>query len=117
MHTKLGLCGQSSDDSIAGEEDYYVRWMEWRSPDVVQRYELVKKAQTRLSKYGKRLPGNKFRNRKRRDNVGPSSRAPPAGLPINLYNPQWYMDLPERARIDLNAGEPIKFATAPTDNA
>ena len=90
--------------------------MDWRSPDVVQRYELVKNAQNGLSKYGKRLPGNKFRSRKRRDNVGTTARAPPAGLPINLYNPQWYEALTAKAKIDLDAKSRIVFVTGPTDN-
>lgn len=94
MHAALGLVGQSSDESVAGESSYYVRKMDWRSPDVVKCYELVKKAQsTGFNMYGKRSPGTKPRDRKRRQGASLTSRTAPAGLPSNLYDGDWYQSL------------------------
>lgn len=116
MHSKLGLAGQSSDESPDERDVSIVREMDWRAPEVIQRYELVKKAQgSGLNRFGKRLPGTKPRTRIRRAGIASTARNAPAGLPINLYNPEWYLSLSGREKDDLAAKPAIRFLTHARD--
>lgn len=117
MHDALKLTGQSSDESVAGEDVYYVRKMDWRSQEVVKHYDFLKIAQNAgFDQYGKRRSGTKPRTRKRRQGAALTSRRPPAGLPINLYDAGWYMALSKRDQRDLDAKEAIEFLTAAGDD-
>lgn len=112
MHSKLGLAGQSSDDSMPDSDTHYVREMDWRAPDIVKRYEMVAKCmESGYTAYGKRKSGNKPRKRIRRKGYGPTSRRVPAGLPINFYDAEWYTDLNSRQQRDLGATAEMVFLT------
>lgn len=112
MHQELGLAGQSSDDSLPGSDTYIVREMDWRSPEIVNRYGMVKTTMSNgYTEYGKRRSGTKPRQRLRRKDYGYTSRQVPAGLPINFYNPTWYMSLNWRQKRDLEAKEEVTFST------
>ena len=109
MHEQLGLEGMSSDDSEVETPERYVRAMSWRSHDVVKHYKKIDLYRKKMTKWGKYLPGTKPPTRHRIRGAPSSSRPPPTGKPINLYDAEWYAGLTHGQRVDLKAKAAMNF--------
>lgn len=109
MHQQLGPEGMSSDDSEADENGRYVRKIEWRSPEVIERYALVDSLRRSMTKWGTLKRGCKPQERKREERAPGSSRPAPTGKPINFYDPAWYNKLTPLEKRDLKAETAMEF--------
>lgn len=109
MHVELGQEGMSSDDSEADVDGRYVRKMGWRSPEVIGCYAIVDPLRKSMTKWGKLRPGFKPNERKRETGTPSSSRPPPIGKPINLYDSVWYNMLTPFEKQDLMAKPAINI--------
>ncbi len=89
---RLGLNGQSEDESDEESDVYTPVELYWRNPLVQRLLDFVDKCREQYARTpsGKRLPGNQFRTRERSVNPSVSQDSPPSGLPINLYMDTWY---------------------------
>lgn len=105
MVDRLGVDGQSSDDSDGGE--FTVSYLDWRSDQVTQLLDFCDENRTLTTESGNRRPGTVPRERIREDNPRPSRRGPKIGLPRNFYNDLWYASLGTTAREDVDAQPPI----------
>ena len=94
---RLGLNGQSEDESGDESDIYTPVELYWRNPLVQRLVDFIDKCREQYARTpsGKRLPGNQFRTRERSINPSISQNKPPSGLPINLYMHTWYLSLGE----------------------
>lgn len=94
---RLGLNGQSEDESGDESDIYTPVELYWRNPIVQRLLDFIDNCREQYARTpnGKRLPGNQFRTRERSVNPTISRNNPPSGLPINLYMDTWYAALGE----------------------
>ena len=94
---RLGLNGQSEDESDEESDVYTPVELYWRNPLVQRLLDFIDRCREQYARTpsGKRLPGNQFRTRERSVNPSVSQDSPPSGLPINLYMDTWYTALGE----------------------
>lgn len=94
---RLGLNGQSEDESDEESDIFTPVELYWRNPIVQRLLDFIDECREQHARTpsGKLLPGNQFRTRERSINPPISQGNPPSGLPINLYMDTWYTALGE----------------------
>jgi hypothetical protein len=102
MVEKLGVDGNSSDETDAEDRSYTVRVKEWRSGQVNQLLQFIDNNRTHTNANGNNKPGTMPRKRIRKI-YPPSSRDKPiACLPLNFYNKTWYDSLSSLQQVQLD---------------
>ncbi|KAF8809183.1 hypothetical protein BYT27DRAFT_7254706, partial [Phlegmacium glaucopus] len=102
MVHRLGVDGNSSDETDAGDGSYAVRVKEWRSSQVKRLLRFIDNNRTQTNAYGNNKPGNPPRKRIRRTYPPVSTDRPIACLPLNFYDKTWYDSLSplQQAQLD-----------------
>lgn len=103
MVQKLGVDGNSSDETDTENRSYTVRFKEWRSSEVSQLLRFIDDNRTHTNANGNNKPGTAPRKRIRRPYPPSSQDKPIACLPLNFYNKTWYDSLSSLQQVQLDA--------------
>lgn len=115
---RLGVDGQSSDETDEDNEVYNVKILDWRNKKLIKRLNKADEVRRTTNKYGTRRPGTKRRTRKRKSarDSRLTVRPPPTGKPINFYSEEWYMSLTPQQKKDIKAEPAFEFLTSLDDD-
>lgn len=103
MVQKLGVDGNSSDETDGEDRSYAVRFKEWRSKEVNELLNFIDDNRTHTNANGHNKPGTLPRKRIRRIYPPSSKDRPIACLPLNFYNKTWYDSLSSLQQVQLDA--------------
>ena len=93
MVEKLGIDGNSSDETDDEDRSYAIRFREWRSGEVKRLLQFIDDNRTLTNAYGNNKPGNPPHKRVRKTYPPVTKDNPIARLPLNFYDKIWYDSL------------------------